>query len=127
MNIFRCLVVLMMGMSNLTVFAADNAPDAGNLATERSAINQLRSVAEAEAVHAQQGCYARFAVSDCLKKVRRDRRAVLDDLRRREVVLNDQERKAKAAATLERLQNNQSSGGSTEPNVKLHTPLQLGN
>ena len=62
------------------------APDAGTpqrIAAERQQLQAQRNDVE----QAQ-----RFAVNDCLREVRRSRRAALDPLRARELALNAQER-----------------------------------
>ena len=48
-------------------------------------------------------CYARFAVNDCLRKVRARQRDARDVQRRKEIELKDAERKEKAQQKLERL------------------------
>jgi hypothetical protein len=71
---------------------------------QRQRIAAQRDLIEANYVQAQQSCAKRFAVSDCLTQIRRERRVVMDELRRQERVLNDSDRQTKAAAALERLQ-----------------------
>lgn len=48
-------------------------------------------------------CYARFAVNDCLRKVRAHQREARDIQRREEIERNDAQRKAKAHEALERI------------------------
>lgn len=71
---------------------------------ERSRIQTDRTRAEALFEKQEAACYARFAVTDCLREVRRRRREALDDLRRQEVSLNDAERKRKAQEQIERIE-----------------------
>lgn len=73
---------------------------------ERARITRQRADYEAVFVQKQQSCYARFAVSDCLSRARRERRISLDELRLQEVVLNDLDRQAKALTALDRTQRN---------------------
>lgn len=54
-------------------------------------------------------CYARFAVTDCLNEVRSQRRAVLHELRRQEITLNNIERQQKAQEQLERIRQKSSA------------------
>ncbi|MES2876991.1 MAG: hypothetical protein V4713_01125 [Pseudomonadota bacterium] len=68
---------------------------------ERSRILAERSREEARYQTEEAACYARFAVTDCIRKLRVQRREVLDKLRRREVVLNDAERRQKAWEQME--------------------------
>ena len=63
----------------------------------RTRIAAERAQAEARYKADEKACYGKFAVNDCLNDARKQRRAVLADLRRQEVVLNDVERKRKAA------------------------------
>ena len=48
----------------------------------------------------EEACYALFAVTDCLKKIRIKRRASLDELRRQELQVHDAERVRKGEAQL---------------------------
>lgn len=86
--------------------AQDSSAVPLNALVERARITQQRADFEVVFVQKQQGCYARFAVSDCLSRARRERRDALDELRRQEVVLNDLDRQAKAMAELDRIQSN---------------------
>lgn len=67
-----------------------------HIASERERQQALYRAAEA-------ACYKRFAVTDCLHDARLQRRAALDELRRREVILNDLDRQAQAQATAQRI------------------------
>lgn len=64
------------------------------------------SIAKQEAA-----CYARFAVNDCLRKVRADQRKARDVQRRKEIELKNAERKEKAQQKLERLTEKSSDPG----------------
>jgi hypothetical protein len=75
-------------------------------AAERKLITAQRDAQESHFQQLQQGCYQRFAVNDCLIEVRRERRGVLDELRRREILLNDLERQSQAIDELNRIQAN---------------------
>jgi hypothetical protein len=76
---------------------------------ERELIAVQRSEQESHFQQWQQVCYQRFAVNDCLIQARRERRGVLDELRRREVLLNDLARQNQAIDELNRIQTNLSS------------------
>ena len=67
---------------------------------ERERIGQTRANYEAMAALQEAQCYARFAVNDCLIKIRAHRREVLGDLRRQEISLNDVQRKRRGADQL---------------------------
>lgn len=55
---------------------------------QRARILQERKTVEAQFANDEVGCYQRFAVTDCLTQRRRERRDVVSDLRRQEVLLN---------------------------------------
>jgi len=80
-----------------------------DVTAERARIAQQRAQHEAVFTNAEVACYRRFAVSDCLRDARKNRRSALDELRRQEVVLNDEERRIKGSQALQRTQNNISS------------------
>lgn len=70
-------------------------------------VNALLDHLKAERVRAEvfyaseeDACYALFAVTDCLKKIRVKRRASLDELRRQELQIHDAERVRKGEAQL---------------------------
>lgn len=77
-------------------------------AAERARISAERGRVEADFGQAQQACYARFAVSDCIAAARSRRRDALADLRRQEVTLNDAERRRRAEERLRDLESRQS-------------------
>lgn len=66
-------------------------------AAERARIEAERSSAQVRFENEEASCYQRFAVNDCLREVRVRRRAVLEELRRQEIILNDADRKKRAA------------------------------
>jgi hypothetical protein len=68
-------------------------------AAERAAIRSERAEVEARFRQAEADCRQRFAVSGCLSEAEAQKRTALDSLRRRELVLDDaQRRRAEAAA-----------------------------
>lgn len=71
---------------------------------ERQRIAAERTGHEAVYQQAERLCYSRFAVSDCLRDARKERRLALDDLRRQELLLNDMERKTKSLEALKRIE-----------------------
>ena len=78
----------------------DDATQSQREAAEHARIDAARADQEAQTARAEAACYARFAVNDCLLKVRAERRIVLADLRRQEISLNDAARKRRAAQQL---------------------------
>lgn len=64
---------------------------------ERARINTERSRLEAGFLAEDAECYKKFAVNSCLGKVNERRREVMADLRRQELLLNDEERRIRGA------------------------------
>lgn len=77
------------------------APDEG---AERERIRAERAAVEARFAQEQRACRAKFAVNDCEAKARRVRNDALADLRRQEIVLNDAERRRRAAERLQSIE-----------------------
>jgi colicin import membrane protein len=82
--------------------------------TETVAIGQERARIATERARADQrfaadeiACQKRFAVTDCVEKARTAQRAVHNELRRQELVLNDTERRRRTDAQQRRLQDKQ--------------------
>lgn len=95
----RVVVAMGLALSGLGAQAQDVV-----IEVERARIAAARADHERVYASAEQACYQRFAVSDCLRRARAERRTVLSDLRRQELILNDLQRQAKAAAALGRIQ-----------------------
>ena len=74
--------------------------------SERQRIAQERADHEAAYLKVESECYSRFAVSDCLRTARKDRRLAMDELRRQELILNDMDRQTKAQEALKRIETN---------------------
>lgn len=92
------LLATVSGMASAQTVQALDVP------AERRRIAQERQYHEASFAQAEVACYRRFAVSDCLQQARKNRRVALDDLRRQELVLNDEDRKRAGAAALQRIE-----------------------
>ena len=52
----------------------------------------------------EKACWQRFAVNDCLRQARTERRAVLDRLRQQELAVNDLDRRRRADERLRQLE-----------------------
>ena len=93
-----------LGLAAFCVLAAAQSvePDtqAARDAAEHTRIRREREDARARFQAEDARCYQRFAVSDCLGKVREERRLVLAELRRQEISLNDAQRKRRGAEQL---------------------------
>lgn len=86
------------------VWAQGAAPiGAADLATERARIDAERRGIASRFAQEERACHQRFAVNDCLNRNLNWQRAALAELRRQEVLLNDNERQRRAAERLERL------------------------
>jgi hypothetical protein len=77
-----------------------------NPQAERLLVSVRRAEQEAIFQRQQEACYQRFAVNECLIQARRERREVLDELRRRDVLLNALERQTRAIDEINRIQSN---------------------
>ncbi len=91
------LALLLIGIGAKAQTGSDVSSDA-----ERLRISAERSRLEAAFALEDTACYKRFLVNRCLDEVKVRRRDALADLRRQEIVLNDEARKAKAAEQLQK-------------------------
>lgn len=64
---------------------------------ERARITAERQAADDKFAQAKRACNAKFAVTDCVNRATREYNAVVAELRRQERVLNEAERKRRAA------------------------------
>jgi small-conductance mechanosensitive channel len=90
-----CAVVQAQPLPSAPAPAPAPAPDAGTpqrIAAERQQLQAQRNDVEQAHELRSRECWQRFAVNDCLREVRRSRRAALDPLRAWELELNAQER-----------------------------------
>jgi colicin import membrane protein len=76
---------------------------------ERLRISSERARLEAAFALQDTACYKRFLVNNCLDEVKVRRRDALADLRRQEIVLNDEARKAKAAEQIQKTEDKSSA------------------
>lgn len=65
--------------------------------SQREDLARRRAAVQADAQAGRESCYQQFAVTACIERIEAWRREELDHIRRQEVALNDQERKARAA------------------------------
>ena len=75
---------------------------------ERLRIGKERTSIEASFASEDAACYKRFLVNDCLNDVKVRRADALTDLRRQEILLNDQDRKAKGAEQVQKTESKDS-------------------
>jgi hypothetical protein len=74
---------------------------------ERARISRARGVAQQQFQDAEMACWRRFAVNDCVRRARVERRATLDGLRQQELQLNTLERERRTAGRLRQLEQKQ--------------------
>jgi colicin import membrane protein len=86
------------------------AQEESGVAAQRARIAGERKDAEAAFAARQKQCYLKFAVNDCVRAAKSQRREKLADLRRQEISLNDAERKRKAAERSGALEERSSPG-----------------
>lgn len=101
----RLFVAIVFGACCATVAAQTTASMEDQAAdAEHASINAERSHSEAAYLLEQKACYQKFAVNDCLRAAGARQRKTLADLRRREIAVNDAQRKRQAAEQAERRQ-----------------------
>ena len=91
---------LILGLALATPLLAQSDPEAvlaAREAEQRGWIAQTRARYQAQFDAQERACYQRFAVNDCLNDSRRAQRDVMADLRRQEILINDAQRKRRAA------------------------------
>lgn len=98
-----CLALAWAGAAALAWGQGSSPIGAADLASERQRIDAERRSIAARFAQQEQTCHQRFAVTDCLNRNLNWQRAALAELRRQEVLLNDNERQRRAAERLERL------------------------
>lgn len=80
------------------------APHEHAMQAERADIAAQRTKAEAGYAAERKACYQKFAVNDCLRGASARHRQIVAELRRREIALDDAERKQQAAERQAELQ-----------------------
>ena len=102
MKRFFCMVglVLLGGLAGAQTPPEEHA--SSRIDSERAKITTERSRLEADFLTEDRACYQRFAVNACLGKVNTRRRQAMADLRRQEILLNDEERKTSGLQQLRR-------------------------
>ena len=95
-----CLLGLARAQMPAAYDPAFDARERERIAAERDQVLQRYGSDEAD-------CYQRFAVNDCLRDVRRQRRVALEELRRQEIILNDAQRAAITAEQQRRVEQRQ--------------------
>lgn len=121
LHLARCLFVLCLGlaMGGLNDVASaqqvppadvDDAAFAVWLTEQRDGIAQQRTAAQQRYDEQEFACWRRFAVNDCLRAARLQRRQVLDRLRQQDLRLNDAERERRTRKRLRAIGEKQGGG-----------------
>jgi colicin import membrane protein len=109
----------------LTVVAtAAVAADGPNAASaERARIARERAEVESRAKDAEAACAREFAVSACLRQARAERRAAVQQLDRQRALLDEAQRKQRAADRLSRIRERQEAAARNDakPKVEVRT------
>lgn len=97
----------LIALGSLVLFLAAQAQQVApsvplDSSAERVRIEADRAKAQTQFEKEEANCYQRFAVNDCLRAVKVRRRAVLEELRRQEIILNEDDRKKRAVEQLRR-------------------------
>jgi hypothetical protein len=93
-------------------------------ARERERLAAERDVVQRQTGETEADCYQRFAVSACLRDVRKQRRVALEALRKQELALNDLRRTAATEAQARKVQERQAEkeGASAAKSTKSSAP-----
>lgn len=114
MNAFRFAIFFVAISLHLTAaraqFVSNSEPGADHLRSQLSVIAQQRAHLLGLRAREDSACSERFAVNDCRAAVRERYRAALADLDRQELLLNDQDRRARAALRLQALEDKAARG-----------------
>ncbi len=103
----------------LAVFSAQ--ADELNAGVERERIARERAQVEATARERERTCAREFAVSACVDAARRERTEQLRQLERQRALLDEAERKRRAAAREVALRNRREAAASTPPPTEVRT------
>jgi hypothetical protein len=91
-------------------------------AAERARIARERGAVEADYAARQRDCENRFVVTSCVEAARAGRRQAMDSLRQQEQVLEDAERKQRAAERAELIERKRIEADSRPPPVEPAPP-----
>lgn len=96
------LIFLLLFSLFAAAASGQGANDAASTAIdrEREQINAERAALEAKFDIEEAACYKKFAVNNCLNAIKLRRREAMTGLKQREVALNDQQRRERAADQL---------------------------
>ena len=124
----KSLVTLLLCAFTMAPYAQETfaepaaQPDPFQAETDR--IQAERQRQEAGFAQQEAACYQRFAVNDCLKGVRVQRRLVMEDLRRQDIAVNDAKRKRLGVEQIQRLEEKSSVQAQQEAAERREAALQ---
>ncbi len=95
-------LVLTLALTLFCVGVNAQPKDGASIEAERLRISDDRARLNAAYALEDTACYQRFFVNNCLDQIKARRDEALADLRRQEIVLNEDSRKAKAAEQLQK-------------------------
>ncbi len=99
MKLHHLLLCLLVIFASAAPARGQTDPTAG-FEAERQRINAERTALQAGFVAEDAACYRKFAVNSCLGQINERRRGAMADLRRQEILINDQERKIRGEEQL---------------------------
>ena len=115
----RPLCCLALAVALLAPAAASVAPDEAAAHLER--IARERALVEREAQAAQAACAPQFAVTACVDRVKAERRQRLLQLDRERAVLDEAQRKRRAADRLAQMERREAARAQQQPKVTVRT------
>jgi colicin import membrane protein len=91
------LTALLLALASLACHDIAGAQDPGSVVVERRRIDEQQAQARALFAQEERECQARFAVTACVDDVRQRHRDAMASLKRQAIVLDDAERRERAA------------------------------
>lgn len=118
------LVLLWTGLASAQVPAAPSSVSMGTAdhTAERERIRREREAIDKNLQRTQVACYQRFAVEDCLRAARRQARTDHAVLRQQESLMDDRERRERAAQRLQSIEDRQSARAVDAPEPPAIAP-----
>lgn len=95
--------------ASLLVASVSGAQSTAEMAAMRKDIEVQRGTVEQKHLADKTACYQQFAVNDCLLQARTRYGAALAELKRQDVLLNDEDRKRRAAAQVRKIEERSSA------------------
>lgn len=120
-----CGVALLVVLAALVLpaHAAEVSAQAERWRLERERIQRERTEVQVQTHAAEAACSREFLVASCLKQVRSERRAKLQQLDRQRALIDDEQRKQRAADRLARVRDKQEQQAreTAKPQVEIKT------